>query len=129
MSKQTFHGSCHCGAHKFEAEIDLAKGTSKCNCTWCWKQRRWAARAETADFRVIAGEGQLSKGDKGFCTTCGVSTYSRVDKAEWNDGAYVSISVAALDDLDPKLLLDAPVTYCDGRADNWWNPPAITAHL
>jgi hypothetical protein len=41
----------------------------------------------------------------------------------------VAVSVAALDDLDPAELVSAPVQYCDGRADNWWNPPAETRHL
>ena len=49
--------------------------------------------------------------------------------AEWNDGAYVSVSVAALDDLDPAELVAAPVQYCDGRANNCWHPPAETRHL
>ena len=43
--------------------------------------------------------------------------------------AYVSINVAALDNLDPAELLAAPVQFCDGQADNWWNPPAETRHL
>jgi hypothetical protein len=129
MSKQTFHGSCHCGAHRFEADVDLSKGTSKCNCTWCWKQRRWSLRVEVEDFRALSGDGELSKGRRGWCTTCGVRPYDWVAKAEWNDREYVSVNVAALDDLDPKALAETPVTFCDGRADNWWNPPAFTAHL
>jgi hypothetical protein len=34
-----------------------------------------------------------------------------------------------LDDLDPAELIAAPVTFMDGRADNWWEAPAETRHL
>jgi hypothetical protein len=58
-----------------------------------------------------------------------VTPYAWVDAAEWNDGAYVSINVAALDDATPSDMFEGPVTYCDGLANNWWNPPADTRHL
>jgi len=44
-------------------------------------------------------------------------------------GDFVSINLACLDDLDPAELIAAPVTYRDGRNDNWWHPPAETRHL
>ena len=133
MTAKTYHGSCQCKAVTFEAEIDFSAGTSKCNCTFCWKRRWWTVRAGLSDFRALTGEEHLSagKGSAGdtFCRHCGITPYVRVEKAEWNDGAYVSINVAALDDLDPSELVAAPISYFDGLHDNWWNAPAETRHL
>lgn len=136
MAKRTYRGSCACGRVKFEAEIDVSTGTSKCNCTRCWKTRLWSVRAQPEDFRALGGEHELSghvPGQTtlhgGFCKHCGAITYGFVPVSEWNKTAYVSVSVASLDDLDPAELVSAPVQYCDGRADNWWNPPAEIRHL
>ena len=125
--KQTYHGSCHCKAVTFEADIDLDQGTGKCNCTVCWKQRMWnAGQLKPQDFRLLSGEDMLAdygrSGDWGeghhrFCSKCGIATH------------YVSVHLAALDDLTVDDLVAAPVTYMDGLHDNWWNPPAETRHL
>ena len=39
--KSVRHGGCHCGALRFEVELDLSAGTAKCNCTYCAKSRFW----------------------------------------------------------------------------------------
>jgi hypothetical protein len=135
-SLRMFHGSCACGRVRFEVDLDLSRGTEKCNCTACWKRRAWNVRAETAAFRATSGVDELTQpragvtsGPGGFCRHCGVRVYSFVDAADWNDGAYVSVNVAALDDLEPAALVAAPVRYFDGRANNWWSTPAETRHL
>ncbi|MFZ5890520.1 MAG: GFA family protein [Myxococcota bacterium] len=137
MAMKTYQGSCHCKRVRFEATLDLMEGTGKCNCTNCWKKRAWTARVKPEDFRALGNEQELSgyKPDSadghhgGFCKHCGVLTYAWVEKTEWNPTTYVSVSVAALDGLDPAELIAAPVTYYDGLANNWWNPPAETRHL
>ncbi|MDC0716940.1 GFA family protein [Nannocystis bainbridge] len=133
-SKRTYHGSCACRRVRFEADIDLSQGTGKCNCTSCWKRRWWSVKVQPGDFRAMGGEDALSKyrpdaTSGGHCKHCGVTPYDFVDAAEWNEGAYVSVNIACLDDLEPADLVAAPVVYMNGRADDWWHPPAETRHL
>jgi hypothetical protein len=131
MSKRTYHGSCHCGAVTFEVDLDLGQGTTKCNCTSCWKRRWWGAAVKPEDVRSISGEAELSRFRDsqvergGFCRRCGVAPYAWVDADEWNDGDYISVNLACLDDLAPADLAAAPVTYLDGRADTWETPDEI----
>lgn len=135
MAKRTYRGSCHCGVVKFEADIDLAEGTGKCNCSYCWKVRNWSIIVRPDAFRPITGDSDRTEysfgshqGRHAFCKHCGVRTYSR-GYLEQIGGAYVSIALASLDDLDPADLAAAPVKYMDGRGNNWWNPPPETRHL
>ena len=130
MATKTYQGSCHCGRVKFAADIDLAEGTGKCNCTSCWKKRWWSCRAKPDGFRLLAGADEMPKGAQGgFCKHCGVHLFGFVDVTEWNPVAYYSISVAALDDLDAAELAAAPVKFMDGRHDDWWHEPKETRHL
>jgi hypothetical protein len=132
---KTYRGSCHCGAVKFEADIDLALGTNKCNCTICTKTRNWNAIIKPDAFRLLSGDGALSdyrfgskQGSHLFCRTCGVRTFERGHVKEIG-GDYVSIKVASLDDVDPKELIEASVRYANGRDNKWWEPPAEARHL
>jgi hypothetical protein len=122
---QTYRGSCHCGAVRFEADIDLEAGTSRCTCTICTKASLWSAIIKPEAFRLLAGEDQLADYQRGgkfshflFCRTCGTRPFSRGD-APWTGGPYVSVQLTCLDDAD---LSDVPVKEFDGRHDDWQTP-------
>jgi hypothetical protein len=121
---KTHHGSCHCGAVRFAAEIDLSKGTIRCNCTLCTKQRNWAAIVPSDAFRLLQGAGALSEyrcntrtEQHFFCATCGVRPFGKGTSPRW--GTYVAVSVHCLDDVAAEELAAAPVCWLDGRNDNW----------
>ena len=133
--KKTYRGSCHCGAVRFEADIDLEQGTGKCNCTICTKTRNWSALIKPDAFRLLSGQDALSDyrfgGGQGaylFCKHCGVRSFETGHVKEIG-GDYVSIKVACLDGVDPAELSSAPVTYANGRDNKWWEPPAETRYL
>lgn len=131
---KTYHGSCHCGAVRYEADIDLAAGTIKCNCTICTKMRFWAAVVTPSQFRLL--EGALGLGEYRFhtrrdghyfCRNCGINVFSTGESPRM--GPFVAVTVSSLDDMPVEELVAAPLRYIDGRNDNWATPPAEVRHL
>src|SRR5262245_7403258 len=112
---KTYRGSCHCGRVTFEADLDLSKGSGKCNCSICWKTRNWGVIVKPDAFRLLTGKDELSdytfgthQGHHLFCRTCGVRPFG-TGYVEEIGGDYVSIKVNCLDDVDPAELVEAPV--------------------
>lgn len=133
--KKTYIGSCHCGAVRYEADIELSAGTSKCNCSICTKKRLWNVTIKPEAFRLLAGEAELTDYQFGlksvhhlFCQHCGVSSFGWGDILEVG-GKFYSVNVTCLDDVAVDELVNAPITYFDGRNDNWELPPDKIRHL
>ena len=130
-----YQGSCHCGAVKYEADIDLSLGTNKCNCSICTKTRNWNVILKQEAFRLLSGEQALADyqfgaraGHHYFCSNCGVRPFGR-GYVEQIGGHYVSVQVMTLDNVNPADLATSPVRYADGRNNNWGSPPAEYRHL
>lgn len=135
MALKTYTGSCHCGAVRFEADVDLAEGTIRCNCSSCTKARSWLVVAGADRFRLTAGaESQATyqwtpPGRAGptvqfhFCRTCGIRTPGRGD-LEAMGGVFYAVQVPLLDDVDPDELAAGPIRYVDGRHDHFDRAPS-----
>ena len=80
-------GGCHCGAIRYEAEVDPAQ-VSACHCTDCQVLTggafRISVRAAPGTFRLVAGTPRVytKTGDsgrqreQGFCERCGSPIYA-----------------------------------------------------
>lgn len=131
---KTYHGSCHCGEVRFEADIDLGQGTMRCNCSICIKARFWPAIVKPEAFRLLAGQGALTlyqfltKTDEHFfCKHCGIRAFGTGVSPRW--GKFYGVNVTCLDDVTEEELVAAPITYLDGRNDIWDKAPTETRHL
>jgi hypothetical protein len=131
---KTYQGSCHCGAVRFAADIDLTQPSFRCNCSICSRNRYWAAVVKPAQFRLLAGKGELTQylfnsmqNEHFFCRKCGVRPFGVGNNPEV--GEVIGVNIGCLEDATPTELAAAPVQYCDGKYDNWQNAPAVTSYL
>ena len=133
MTLKTYTGSCHCGAVRFEAEIDLTQPTYRCNCTICARTRFWAAIVAPDQFRLLHGAGDLTeyrfntrRNEHHFCRYCGVRPFGI---GTTPDGTRIyGVNLGCLEDATVKELANAPIVYVDGRHDRM-TPPEIAGYL
>jgi hypothetical protein len=130
---KTYTGSCHCGALKFEADLDLTQSTYRCNCSICRMTRFWPAVAAEDGFRILSGESQLTrytfnshKNHHYFCKHCGVRAFGVGNDTPM--GKMYGVNVGCLDQLTDKELSELRITYVDGLHDKL-EPPEFFRHL
>lgn len=135
MTLRTLQGSCHCGAVKYETDLDLAEGGGRCNCRICVKTRQWGSMTKPEAIRVLAGEDQLADytvgggiGHHRFCKTCGVRVFA-TGHLEQLGGDFAVVFLNTLDGVSEEEFGAIPIKYADGLHDNWWNEPKVTSYL
>ena len=128
--EKNYHGSCHCQRVRYQADIDLSKGSIRCNCRYCMKTRNWNSRIQPDKFRLLAGEASCSDYQQRpdgvhniFCKHCGTHLYYYGDIAEMG-GAFLAVRLNTLDDASTDELMSGTITCCDGLHNNWWQAPA-----
>lgn len=136
MSTKTYEGSCHCGAVRYDADLDLEAGTTRCNCSYCTKGRAWFSVAKgPGAFRLQRGAESLSEyrwtppGREShlrfaFCRVCGVRVYGR-GEVDFLGGVFHAVAVATLDEIPA----DVPINYIDGKHDRYDVAPELTRLL
>jgi hypothetical protein len=119
---RTYQGGCHCGAVRFEADLDLGKPMGMCNCTLCTKVGAVGVIIKPAAFRLLKGADALSEyklslapNRRVFCRHCGIQMFGDGDIPQIG-GAFCSVNVNCLDEVE---LADLKIEYWDGRHNNW----------
>lgn len=131
---KTYQGSCHCGAVKFEADLDLSQSSFRCNCSICRRNRFWPAVAMPENFRLLQGEDELTqylfntkKNHHYFCKHCGVRAFGV--GTETPVGKMYGVNIGCLEGITEEELAQIPITYTDGMHDHWDTRPEFFSHL
>ncbi len=139
--RKTYHGSCHCGTIRFEADIDLGEGIRRCNCSFCYKLGYKKTLIGFDALRFVGGEEDLKDykprpshwppGDINHyhCGRCGAHVFSRGYLEKEMGGNFWAVNIACLDDASEEELAEAPVIFEDGKRDRQDREPIITDYL
>jgi hypothetical protein len=83
MTQRTYRGSCHCGAVRFEVDLDLDH-VRACDCSVCLKRGALVHRIEEAHLRLLTPLEGLTlyqwhtrTAKDYFCPQCGILPFRR----------------------------------------------------
>ena len=98
-------GGCHCGAVRYEVDLDLSQPLNECNCSICGKTGTRLAFVPGSQFTLRSGEDNLTDYTfhkkhihHTFCRTCGVRSFAH--GATPDGGTMYAVNVRCLDDVD-----------------------------
>jgi hypothetical protein len=105
----TYTGGCHCGAVRYEVDLEELTSGVTCNCSICNKAGWILTFAPASQFRLLSGEDTLTDYQFNkkvihhlFCKTCGIKSFGRGVGADGSPT--VAINVRCLDTVDLKSL-------------------------
>lgn len=117
MATKLYRGSCHCGAVRYEASVDLDH-TISCNCSRCGRLGSILAFTPAENFNLISGEDTLTDYlfnkhviHHLFCRACGIESFARGTKPDGT--AMIAVNARCLEGIDPDALTPQKV---DGRS-------------
>lgn len=104
MANKTHHGGCHCGAVRFQADIDLEQPVISCNCSICSRTGTLLSFVPPDSFKLEKGEENLTDYQFNkkvihhlFCRTCGVRSFGR---GQGPKGPMIAVNTRCLDDVE-----------------------------
>lgn len=126
QTTQRYQGGCHCGAVRFEVELDLSKPVSRCNCSICVKTGTTNTVVEPTKFELLSGMDALTDYQFNslcthhyFCKRCGIRSFTQGNLPQLG-GDFYGVNVACLDDVDLDTL---SLMYWDGKHNAWQKGP------
>lgn len=108
MAMKQYQGNCHCKAVRYQASLDIARGTNRCNCSLCWKARAWFVIVSARDFKLLTSQEEMGEyrwipqGKQTshltyrFCKHCGIRIFA-YGEDESLGGEFYALHVPTLD--------------------------------
>ncbi len=117
MAVSIQHGGCHCGAVRYQVELDPEAQAISCNCSMCGRAGTLLQFVPADKFVLEQGEANLTDYlfnkhaiHHLFCNTCGIKPFARGSGA---NGPTVAINVRTLDGIDSFAIKTMPY---DGKS-------------
>ena len=104
MAASSHHGGCHCGAVRYQVDLDLDTEAINCNCSMCGRAGTLLMFVPESGFKLEQGEANLTDYVFNrhvihhlFCKTCGIKPFAR---GQGKDGPMVAVNVRTIDNVD-----------------------------